>query len=378
MRNNNPKKILQLSSSYGFFGAENVIAELSKELKSSNYIPIIGVFNNTQNPHLELIDFARKNNLSYQLFDCNGQFDFQTILSIRKYIKKNKIDAVHTHGYKSNFYAVLATFFHKISRIVTCHPWIKTSLKIKFYSLIDKFLLNRFDKIIAVSDELKKEITEVGVPAEKILIIPNGIDINRFTKKYNVDRVRMQLGIPAQYKVVGTIGRLSTEKGHSIFIDAADKIRKEHPSTFFIIVGDGLLREKLQQKVTKLALENHFLFTGIIDDIPKVLSIIDIFVLPSLTEGLPMALLEAMAARKPVVASKVGSIPQLIIHNKTGLLVQPADIEGLIISIGELLQNPEKAKQLAEAGYQTIVNNYTSKIMTRRYMDVYDRLLNST
>jgi len=377
MRNNCPKKILQLSSSYGFFGAENVIAELSRELVSSDFTPIIGVFNNTKNPHLELIEFAKNNNISCHLFHCNGQFDFTTIISIRKFIKKNKIDLIHTHGYKSNFYAVLATLFYKTSRIVTCHPWIKTSFKMKFYSFIDKFLLNRFDKIITVSEALKSEIAEAGVALEKISIIPNGINITRFTQRYDVDEVRMQLGVPAHYKVIGTVGRLSVEKGHIILIEAARKILKKFPSTFFLIVGDGLLREELHQKTVNLAIGDHFLFTGLIDDVPKILSIIDLFVLPSLTEGLPMALLEAMAAKKPVIASAVGSIPQLIIHNKTGLLTQPADTEGLANSICELLQNQQKADQLAEAGYQTIVDNYTSKIMARRYMDVYHRLLNS-
>ncbi len=376
MRNDCPKKILQLSSSYGFFGAENVIAELSRELVSSNYIPIIGVFNNKKNPHLELVDFAKNNNISYQLFHCNGQFDYHTITSLRKFIKTNKIDLVHTHGYKSNFYAVLATVFYKTSRIVTCHPWIKTSSKMKFYAFIDKFLLNRFDKIITVSEELKNEIAGAGVALEKILIIPNGINITRFAQRYDADKVRMQLGVPDRYKVIGTVGRLSVEKGHVVLIEAARRILKKYPSTFFIIAGDGFLREELQQRTVNLAIDDHFLFTGLIDDVPKILSIIDLFVLPSLTEGLPMALLEAMAAKKPVIASGVGSIPRLIIHNKTGLLTQPADVEGLANSIGALLQNQEKANQLAEAGYQAIVDNYTSKIMARRYMDVYDRLLN--
>ena len=108
------KKILQLRSSIGFFGAENVIAELASELASTEYKPIIGVFRNQKSPHLELVDFAKKNNIASEIFECQGEFDLTAILSIRNFIKKNNIDIVQTHGYKSNFYALGATLFNNI------------------------------------------------------------------------------------------------------------------------------------------------------------------------------------------------------------------------------------------------------------------------
>ncbi len=177
--------------------------------------------------------------------------------------------------------------------------------------------------------------------------------------------------------MIGTIGRLSKEKGHTILIEAAKLIIDKNPWTHFVIAGDGVMKGVLQKLTVELKIDNHFSFTGVIDDVPQLLSIIDIFVFPSLTEGLPMALLEAMAAKKPVVASAVGAIPQFIIHNETGLLTPPADRMGLGASIIDLLENEEKAQRLAENGFLKIVNEYTSKIMADRYRGVYAELLKS-
>jgi len=365
------KKILQLRSSFGFFGAENVIAELAKELACSEYIPVIGVFNNKKNPPLELADFALKNNIEFQIFDCRVAVDLKTILSIRNFIKEKNITIVQTHGDIANIYVLLATLFKKIPLIATCHPWIKTSAKIKIYTIIDKLLLNRFNKIIAISAEVKREILDMGIPSEKVLLIDNGIDIGRFEKRFDREKTRRQFGIPAQGKVICTVGRLSLEKGHATLIEAASKVIKNYPLAYFVIAGDGVLKNDLINESKKLGIGDHFIFTGMVDDIPALLSVSDIFVLPSLTEGLPMALLEAMAAKIPVIASRVGSIPEILTHNESGLLVPPANSQELEKSILALLNNRQKAGEMAENGYRTIVNRYSSKIMARKYLDIY-------
>ena len=366
------KKILQLRSSFGFFGAENVIAELAKELACSEYTPVIGVFNNKQNPHLELADFALKNNIEFHIFSCRGAVDLKTILSIRNFIKENNIAIVQTHGYKANIYALFATLFKKIPLIATCHPWIRTGAKIKIYTIIDKLLLNRFNKIIAISAEVEREILNMGIPSKKIILIDNGIDIGRFEKKFDLEKTRKQFGIPSHGKVICTVGRLSSEKGHATLIEAASKVIKNYPLAYFVMAGDGVLKNDLMNKTKKLNIGDHFIFMGMVNDIPALLSVSDIFVLPSLTEGLPMALLEAMAAKKPVIASRVGSIPEVLTHNESGLLVPPANSQELENSILDLLNNKQKADELAENGYRTIVNRYSSKIMARKYLDIYN------
>lgn len=369
------KKILQLRSSFGFFGAENVIVELVTELIHTEYIPVIGALKSQKDPHLELVDFADKNNIESVVFNCKHRFDLKTILSIRNFIKKNKINIIQTHGYKSNFYAFCASLFTNIPLIATCHPWIQTNRLIKFYAMIDKLLLMKFDKIITISEEMKQEILNTGIDENKLHIIDNGINVERFKKKYNRKKICAQFSIPINSKVIGTISRLTPEKGHHVFIETAKKIIKAYPLTLFVIAGNGILENELKQKVKELKISDRLIFTGLVDDIPKLLSLFEIFVLPSLTEGFPMALLEAMAAKIPVIASKVGAIPKLIIHNKTGLLVEPQNISSLKKAIIDLLNNKDNAKRFARNGYKIVRKKYSSKIMARKYMDIYDTLL---
>ena len=374
----NKVKILHLISSAGFFGAENVIIELAKELLSSNYDSIIGVFNNIHSVHTEIADAAKNYNLNVRLFTCNGPFDLKALSTIRHFIKENDIKIIHSHGYKSNFYALLATLYNKnLSSITTCHLWTGESLRDRIYEFLDKIMLNRFDRIVTVSDELMAQVATLRVSKGKVTTIYNGIDLNRFNGSVNIDEIRKKFNIPLHFKVIGTIGRLNEQKAQIFIIESASQILKVFPDTIFMIVGDGPLKQSLQEKVVAAKLENNFLFTGIYKNIPEILAAMDIFILPSLAEGLPMALLEAMAAKKPIIASKVGSIPQLIIPDETGLLIEPRDVPSLENSIIGLLNDKDKAGKLAENGYMTIVNKFSSKVMTRKYIDVYDTLLNS-
>jgi glycosyltransferase involved in cell wall biosynthesis len=240
--------------------------------------------------------------------------------------------------------------------------------------MIDKLLLKGFDRIVAISEEVKKELLKAGISQNKITTIDNGINVNRFKEQYDTEKIRNELGIPNDSKVIGTVGRLSPEKGHHILIEVAEKIIKKYPATFFVFAGDGLLKEKLERKAKNLKIENHLLFIGSTNKIPELLSIYDIFVLPSFSEGLPMALLEAMAAKIPIVASRIGSIPKLIIPHQTGLLVEPRDMSSLEKSIIDLINDKNKAIKLAENGYRMILKIFSSKIMTEKYISIYNCL----
>ena len=167
--------------------------------------------------------------------------------------------------------------------------------------------------------------------------------------------------MPKKSIIIGTVGRLSPEKGHYILLDVAREIIQEYPAIFIVVAGEGQLKDALITRAKKYRLEKQVLLPGKIRNVPEILSIFDIFVMPSLAEGLPMALLEAMAARKPIIASKVGSIPKLITPDETGLLVEPGDISSLHKSIVELLKNKKKANTLAENGYTKIINYFSSE-----------------
>jgi glycosyltransferase involved in cell wall biosynthesis len=369
-------KVLHLISSSGFFGADNMLIELSKGLRHTTFSPIIGVFKNLHNPHLEVVKEAKRHNFPVEIFPCKGRLDLRAILSIRRFLEGQKFDIIHTHGYKSNLYALAASFGKKVPRVTTCHNWLGDAPKMRFYARLDKFFLNRFDRLIAVSDSLRQEILKQNISPQKVLTIYNGVGIDRFNTQKKPDNIRTEFGIDEGCKIIGTVGRLSEEKGHIHLLHAAKKVIREYPKTVFLIVGGGPLRQRLEAKSSLLA--TPFIFTGVRNDMPVIYSIMDIFVLPSLTEGLPMALLEAMASQRPVVATKVGAVPRVIKHGSSGLLIKPADVEGLAKAIMDLLANPQKGHYLAKNAYEIVRQHFSSQGMAEKYVEVYKEVLGLT
>jgi len=374
----NEKKVLQLRSSIGFYGAESVISELCKGLRSSTYRPMIGIIKNQKNPHTELHDFSMSNDIKSEIFECRGVLDLKTILLIRQFIKANHIDIVHTHGYKSNFYALCATLFQHIPLVATCHPWIISNRRGKIYSDLDRILLRKFNRVVSISDHVRQSLLNAGIPDSKITSVENGISVKFFNKTHDKELVRNEFEIPYEAKIICSVGRFSLEKGHRVLLDAAKRVINTFPDTYFILAGEGFLLNGLKRHAEKLRIENRIYFPGYVKDISKLLSAIDIFVLPSFTEGMPMSLLEAMAAKRPVVATNVGSIPDLIDHERTGLLVKPGDSGSLANAIRELMNNDFKARNLAKRAYKMVLTKYTSERMTQKYIDIYNSFSNST
>lgn len=376
-------RILYLISSKGFFGAENVVLQLAKESVTFGIKPFIGVFKNLKNPNVEVAQNAKKYNLPTEIFDCKGKFDVETIFKIRHYIKDNNVSIIHSHGYKSNFYGLLASINMDTKRIATCHNWLGDSPKMKFYKWLDKLLLNRFDKVVVVSDILKDEVLRSGIRKEKVEVIYNGIDIENFKLKNSDSQIgnselRRELGIKEEEKVIGTVGRLTEEKGHIYLLKAAKKVIAEFPNIKFLIVGDGPLMKNLKFEVGSLKLENKVVFAGIRDDIPDMLGIMDVFVMPSLKEGMPMALLEAMAAGRPVIATNAGAIPKIIENDYSGILIEPKDEVKLSSTIIKLLKDKKQSKFLGKNAYEVVKSKFSAKKMAQSYIEILSTTLQKT
>jgi len=371
------KKVLQLRSSVGFFGAENVIMEVAKAIVSSPYEPIIGVLENSHNPHTELAAVAKKNGVANKVFTCDGRFSMQTASAVRQYMMENEIDIVHAHGYKADFYALFATLNTGCKRVATIHPWLIESSRAssaKFYMAFDKALLRSFHSIVAISDEMREQVVRDGMKPARVVTIENGIDLQRFAAVQNIAPARQDFGIPTGARVIGAVGRLSEEKGHAVFLAAAKSLVAEFPDLCFMLVGDGPERVKLTQEAAAMGVQKNVIFTGVCSDIPKALAVMDIFVLPSLTEGLPMALLEAMAAKKTIVTTAVGSIPRVIRNRENGVTVAPNDAQALAEALAVLLNNRKDALRFADYAFKD-VQAFSAETMGRKYVELYDQLI---
>lgn len=368
-------KILHLISSTGLYGAERVLLELSKELKRQGHEPIVGVIKNLYNPHTEVADEAANIGLKTAIFPCKRRFDLSLVKVIRKYVKENNIDIIHSHGYKSNFYALLAG--RGIPKVTTNHNWLTHHWKLKIYCLLDAFWIRFFDRIVAVSDKIKADMIKYGVPEKKIEVIYNGVDIDRFKNipEENKLALKISLGIKEGEKVVGTIGALKVEKGHTYLLKAAQKVLKDYKAVKFLIVGDGYLREDLENEVKYLGIENNVIFTGYRNDVPELLSIMDIFVLPSLKEGLPMVLLEAMIARCKIIATKVGAIETVINKDENAILIQKQDIEAFVKALISFISNSHQSLRLSSSDNGSSALKFSSKTMAKNCCQVYKACL---
>lgn len=383
-------KILHLISSIGIFGAENVVFNLIKEQNKRKISVFVGLISRAEGldgwAQIKTHMSKDEDQSSVQIkeFRCGGKFNLKAMLTIRKFIKQNKIEIIHSHNYKSNFYSLVSTVGLKVKKMTTCHNWTANEFKMDLYKKLDKLLLKKFDKIIAVSEVLKDEIVKSAIDEKKIEVISNGVEVDKcqvtMSQSHTLTgtgklQVKKSLNIKEDEKVVGTIGRLSEEKGHRYLIEAFAQVQKEIPGIKLLIVGDGPLKKSLQSTVNSQQMEDKVIFAGYRDDIPELLDLMDVFVLPSLDEGLPMVILEAGACKKPVIASSVGAISKIIDHNLNGLLVQPGNNDALAKAIIFVLGNEPRARLMGENIFEKVKNDFSARKMADEYLKIYKNVL---
>ena len=356
-------------SSGGMYGAEAVILNLSCTLNEGPHRSMLGVFSNSSNPNLQLHENATKEGIESYLIPCNGQIDRKAITSIRELVQRTGADVVHAHGYKADIYAFFALRASGVSLVSTCHNWLDNDRKTFFYGVLDRWILRGYARVVAVSEDVRQRLLKSGVKANQVSIIRNGIDLRPFDRASAV--VRHELGWDA-YRIVGLVGRLSLEKGVDIFLHAAARVFAHCPDTKFVVAGDGPDRAALDTLIDKLGIRDHVRMLGRCDHMPELYASLDIMVSASRQEGLPIAVLEGMASRLPLVATAVGEVPTVIQNGRTGVLVPAEDPELLAAAIIELLRNPAKREQLGSAARQLVEDEFSAERMTADYLRVYE------
>ena len=245
-------------------------------------------------------------------------------------------------------------------------------MKTRTYYRIDKAILPRFSRVVGVSQKIIEELIRIQVHPDKLRLISNGISLARFAG--GSGHLRAELKIDPMTSVVGVVARMTPEKGLFHFIDAAKAMLTDLPGTRFLLVGDGPLRQELEKRVRELGIATQVIFAGSRSNMPEVYRTMDVFVLPSLNEGLPMALLEAMAASVPVVATEVGEIPKLIRPSREGLLIPPGDSKALAMAMAQLLHNLELSAIMASKAFTRVSELYSSKRMGEQYLELYTKI----
>ena len=289
---------------------------------------------------------------------------------------KKRFDLIHTHGYFADIITIPVAKVLRIPVISTCHGFIEDGWKLKRSYRIDRMMLRYADRIIAVSQGIKYDLLKAGLRESRVNVVLNAVQTDTDPKKFIHDRDtrRHALGVGERDFVLGYIGRLSKEKGIPYLLDAAEILFQRDIPIKVLMIGDGPAKEGSELIVRQKNREDKVFFAGFQRDVKEWIPAMDVFVLPSLTEGTPMALLEAMACRIPIVASSVGGVPQIIDSGKSGILVAPGKPEDLAAGVMEFYDNNSLREAFAEAAYRKVRSFFDIKEWTKTIESKYTKI----
>ncbi len=313
-----------------------------------------------------------------------AKLGIKVILQLYRIIRYERPNLVHLHGTRSAMLGIIAARISRVPKIIYTVHGFSFNQKINwimryFYRTVEKIIALLSDLVITVSYENNNSVVSRGIiPFKKVITIYNGIDTKRFNRNYmivNKDELLRGFNIDTSKKVVGTVARFDAAKGLRFLILAANRILAKRNDISFLIVGDGPLREEIVNLIDTLGIGDKVILAGQRKDIPDMLNLMDIFVLPSLHEGLPIVLLEALAMSRPIVATGVNGSLEIIKDEKNGLIVPPGDVDALERAILRLIDDPSLRKRLAYMGPEFVHERFSLERMILRTRDVYERIL---
>jgi len=291
------------------------------------------------------------------------------------FIKKEKPDIIHANN-RIFFTTICGVILKKIvgkPLVITLHlgPMFLDEKVLNFFvnvyeKTISRWIITNSDKIITVSNAVMRHALNLGASYEKIKVIPNGVDL----KEFNPGEYRK-----TEEKRIVFVGRLFPNKGIQYLIEAAPVILSRYPNVEFIIIGKGPMEAELKKLIGRLNLEHAFRFLGIVPSVSEIMRQCNIFVRPSLTEGMPLTILEAMACGLPVIASKIPGTSEIVKDGETGILIKPGDVKQLSNAIIKLIEDEDYARRIKERAYEFIKNHYSWDRIAEEYLKTYNEVL---
>jgi glycosyltransferase involved in cell wall biosynthesis len=302
-------------------------------------------------------------------------FDWSIVKDLMRVIRQKDIQVVRTHQYHANLYGRLAAWVCRVPCIVPSVHNVYTRDRKPHRRVLNNLLGRVSDRVIAVSGAVKDDIMAFdGLSSDKITVLYNGVDEGRFAGADGA-AVRTALGIPPDANVVGTVGRLTHQKGQKYLIEAMSMVLKEFPGAVLLIVGDGPAVSGLREIVKQSGMGDRVIFTGSRRDVPAMLAAMNIFVFPSLWEGLPNALIEAMTAGKTIVATDIKPNREVLGTEHAGVFVPCEDSAATAAAIIQLLGDREEALQLASAAKERALSLFTINRTVSAYTDLFEEIL---
>jgi glycosyltransferase involved in cell wall biosynthesis len=375
---NRQLKILHIIDSGGLYGAEIMLVNLATEQLRLGMEPIIASIGELTCGEKELEKEARRRGLNVKIFRMRPGPNFKGAYKIVRFARSEGIDVLHSHGYKGNIlFGLMPKRIRRIPMIATLHGWTWTGGwdKLKFYEWLDRLSLRFIDTVVVVAETMKNRIGEKkshvvnnGIPCWE-----NGSSTHLSTTQTSIDSI--VANFCREGFVIGAIGRLSSEKGYNILLEAVSELVKTKPEIRLVILGEGEQRSVLEEQISKLGIADRVLLPGYIANAGGYISLFQVFVLSSLTEGLPIVVLEAMQAKVPIVATRVGGVPEILDNGKAGILVAPNNCDSLVQGLSQAIDNQEMVNQQIKAAMQRVYDCYSSQYMAKKYLELYQNLI---
>ncbi|MFW6139755.1 MAG: glycosyltransferase family 4 protein [Acidobacteriota bacterium] len=358
--------LFQIDSGKEWRGGQRQSFFLVRELKRKGYPCRFYV-----QPNSPLHEKAEQEGLPVFPLKVRSEADIISVLKLTRQMKRANCVLVHSHDAHSAAVSAMASSRAKVPiRVISRR--VDFPLKNNYFSKI-KYRRD-IDMIIAISEGVKKVLVSSGIEQKKIRVVPSGIDYSPFENISSNDYLHRELGFTKNDFLVGIVAHLADHKGHKYLIEAASILKKKASHIKLVIVGKGPLRMELDQKAKELGVEDIVLFLGFREDIPQIMASLDLFVLSSYLEGMGTSILDAMASRLPVVATEVGGIPEVVVHEKTGLLVSPKDPEALAQAILRIYNDRKLAYSYGENGYRLVHEKYSSRAMAKKIIKEYEKI----
>ncbi len=365
-----PRRILHLITRLPIGGAERLLLGILRNLDPNEFESMVCCIQDRG----ELANEVET--LGIPIITLNlmqkGGYDRKVVPILRQIMREQHIDLIHTHLYHANLYGRLAARREGIPAISSVH---NTYNKRKWYRhLINRWLASETFVVTAGSNDVEKDLLVVDrLPRNKVLRLPNSIDLSRVETSINKGDAKQHFGFTESDLVIGTVGRAEEQKGHVFLLEAFAQLRQRPDGQHLklLLVGDGRLLPKLKEAAVSLGISEAVHFPGNITNLADVYRAFDLFAMPSLWEGLSLAMLEAMAAGLPVVATDVGGARDVLGDNQRGLLVPPHDAAALESAIGKLIDAPNIAARLAAAGREQVNANYSVAALAHQLAGLY-------
>ena len=371
-----PLRLLAIIEAYSITGPARNLLGFIEQAERENVSATIVTYTRGEPDNL-FITTARRQGIPVETISESGPFDPRILRSLNAIVERVRPDIIQTHAVKSHFLARLAGLPRRAPWIAFHHGYTWPTRKARLYNQLDRWSLRGAAKVLTVSQPFCDELAAIGVARHRIQVIHNAIPAgwgSAACEPEQVASLRLKTGIPAGRKVILIVGRLSREKDHLTLLAAVHQLSRTL-DVHLLIVGDGPERQRIEQTIRQLGLEDRVTLTGQQPSAQPWYGIANIAVLSSLSEGSPNALLEAMATGVPVVATRVGGIPEIVTHEESALLVQPANVAQMEGAIRRLLTDTNLATALKKQSHQRIAERHAPEARMQRLVSVYRELL---